>query len=196
MATAKAKPKSAAVKAKPKSGAKAKAKPKGKTSTKSESGTLETAKAKPKPKSKTATKSASASGAAEMVAEVAEVAKKSKVAGKDSKKTNAKERTSKTAVEHEPQLAAATETDAEKMKLEALNIEDVPTPWPWFSNKRKLLEQFPKDTLHRFKSRCYHRTLDSCKRSGMKDDMAKLFAGAAHEKGRKQWLLFFPAEEN
>ena len=45
-------------------------------------------------------------------------------------------------MEHESELAAATDTDADKMKLEALNPGDVATPWPWFSNKRKLLEKY------------------------------------------------------
>lgn len=80
-------------------------------------------------------------------------------------------------------------------ELESLDIQDVQTPWPSFSCKRKLLEQFPEDTLHRFKSRCYHRTLDYFKRQGVDDAKAKLFAGAAHEKGRKQWAVLFPEKE-
>ena len=77
-------------------------------------------------------------------------------------------------------------------QLEGLDIQDVQTPWPWFSCKRKLPEQFPQDTLHRFKSRCYHRTLGYFKRQGVDATKAKLFAGAAHEKGRKQWAVLFP----
>lgn len=84
--------------------------------------------------------------------------------------------------------AAASLDDLQKVAPREMEI-----PWPWFHCKRKLEESFPADTEHRFKSRCYHKVMDLCKKAGMGKDMAKLYACATHDRAKQQWAAFYPA---
>ena len=79
--------------------------------------------------------------------------------------------------------------------LEAMQCEDVEMPWGWYHSKEELLRQFPNDSEHRFKSRCYHRILCYMTKHGMCNEKSKLYASAALRKGKKQWAVLFPASE-